>query len=559
MRKIHTIVRYLGISDGNMQEGSFRCDANVSVRRRGEQELGTRAELKNLNSFRFVEKAINFEIERQIDVLEDGGRVVQETRLYDSDDDETRPMRSKEDANDYRYFPDPDLLPVEIDDEYVDAIRGALPELPDAKRRRFAAEYRVRENDAEILTANRALADYFEAVAKETASSPQVAANWIIGDVSASLNRDGLSIGESRVSSRALAGLLDRIEDNTISGQDCQRGFRGDVGRGGRCRFDHRWARLEADYRHVGDRCGCRCRHRGEPVASGRVSGRQGEAHRLLCRPGDERNRRQSESGSSQSSAPAQTRRPLGAPRSMATDIVLPFVFENIPVRGAVVQLKETWQRLQRDHRYAPAVSSTLGEAAAATMLIVQGLKSLSTVTLQITGGGPLSMLVMQATSALEIRGLASTRDDIAAKTFRELVADGHCAITVDSEQSEHPYQGIVDISGDTLARCLEGYYLRSAQIPSHLALAATDEVCGGILLQQMPGRELHAEDDWQRLGLLAGTLHGKDLHAGINAGLIGRVFAEDDVACVSRAPRHVSLPLFSTAGGERSETLGCR
>ena len=217
LRKIHTIVRYLEISDGNMQEGSFRCDANVSVRPRGQEELGTRTELKNLNSFRFIEKAINFEIVRQIEVLEDGGKVVQETRLYDSDKDETRPMRSKEEANDYRYFPDPDLLPVELDDEFIEAVRQSLPELPDAKLERFVEQYKLKPADAEILTHSRAVADYFEAVAKETDATPQVAANWVIGDQSAALNRDGLKIDSSYVSAKDLAEILDRLHDGTIN------------------------------------------------------------------------------------------------------------------------------------------------------------------------------------------------------------------------------------------------------------------------------------------------------------------------------------------------------
>jgi aspartyl-tRNA(Asn)/glutamyl-tRNA(Gln) amidotransferase subunit B len=212
-------VRYLGISDGNMQEGSFRCDANVSVRPRGQEELGTRTELKNLNSFRFVEKAINFEIDRQIDVIEDGGEVVQETRLYDSDRDETRSMRSKEEANDYRYFPDPDLLPVEIDEAYIEAVRKTLPELPDAKRQRFIDDYGLKEADAEILTVGRALADYFEVVAGKTSAKPQIAANWVIGDLSGLLNKENLDIEASKIGAESLAGLLDRIEDNTISGK----------------------------------------------------------------------------------------------------------------------------------------------------------------------------------------------------------------------------------------------------------------------------------------------------------------------------------------------------
>jgi aspartyl-tRNA(Asn)/glutamyl-tRNA(Gln) amidotransferase subunit B len=219
MRKIHTIVRYLGISDGNMQEGSFRCDANVSVRPRGEKELGTRSELKNLNSFRFVEKAINFEIERQIEVLEDGGDVLQETRLYDSDRDETRSMRSKEEANDYRYFPDPDLLPVAISDDYIDKVRESLPELPDAKQRRFVDDYALKPADAAILTANRLLADYFEEAARESDAELRLIANWIIGDLSAAMNRDGIDIDDSRIAAADLAGLVDRIHDNTISGK----------------------------------------------------------------------------------------------------------------------------------------------------------------------------------------------------------------------------------------------------------------------------------------------------------------------------------------------------
>jgi aspartyl-tRNA(Asn)/glutamyl-tRNA(Gln) amidotransferase subunit B len=219
MRKIHTLVRYLGICDGNMQEGSFRCDANVSVRPRGQEAFGTRAELKNLNSFRFIERAINIEIERQIDLIEEGGEVVQETRLYDSARDETRSMRSKEEANDYRYFPDPDLLPVEIDATYVEAVRETLPELPDAKQQRFVADYGIRADDAAILTGSRALADYFEAVAGAAAGKAQGIANFVIGDVMAALNRDGLDIEQSPVSAQDLAGLLDRIEDNTISGK----------------------------------------------------------------------------------------------------------------------------------------------------------------------------------------------------------------------------------------------------------------------------------------------------------------------------------------------------
>jgi aspartyl-tRNA(Asn)/glutamyl-tRNA(Gln) amidotransferase subunit B len=219
MKKVHTLVRYLGICDGNMQEGSFRCDANVSVRRKGADKLGTRAELKNLNSFRFVEKAINHEVQRQIDILEGGGKVVQETRLYDSDKDETRSMRSKEEANDYRYFPDPDLLPLVLDHAFIEALRLKLPELPDQKAARFATQYGLSAYDAQVLTASREMAAFYEAVAAAVPADAKLTANWVMGDFSAALNKDGLEVGASRLSAAQLGGLLARIVDNTISGK----------------------------------------------------------------------------------------------------------------------------------------------------------------------------------------------------------------------------------------------------------------------------------------------------------------------------------------------------
>jgi aspartyl-tRNA(Asn)/glutamyl-tRNA(Gln) amidotransferase subunit B len=219
MRKIHALVRYLEICDGNMQEGSFRCDANVSVRPRGETKLGTRTELKNLNSFKFVEQAITIEAQRQIELIESGGKVVQETRLYDPDRQETRPMRSKEEANDYRYFPDPDLLPVVVDEQLVAGVRASLPELPDAKRERFMRDYALPEYDAGVLTAERALADYFEAVAKNTKAAPKIAANWVMGELSGALNREGSSVSTARVDAATLASLLDKLAAGTISGK----------------------------------------------------------------------------------------------------------------------------------------------------------------------------------------------------------------------------------------------------------------------------------------------------------------------------------------------------
>ncbi len=224
MRKIHSLVQYLEICDGNMQEGSFRCDANVSVRPKGQEELGTRTELKNINSFRFVERAINYEIERQIDVLESGGAVVQETRLYDPDKDETRSMRSKEEAFDYRYFPDPDLLPVEIEDEFVEAVRATLPELPDAKKKRFVDEYSLKIDDAATLTSDRALSDFFEVAAKEGGDA-RLAANWVIVELLGALNKDSKTLSESPVAAGMLGGMIKRIKDNTISGKIAKQVF----------------------------------------------------------------------------------------------------------------------------------------------------------------------------------------------------------------------------------------------------------------------------------------------------------------------------------------------
>ncbi len=218
MKKIHALVQYLEICDGNMAEGSFRCDANVSVRPVGQEEFGTRAEIKNLNSFRFVERAINFEVERQIDLIEAGGSVVQETRLYDPDKHETRSMRSKEEANDYRYFPCPDLLPVDISDEFLEEVRKTLPELPDAKKQRFMDELGLSEKDASELSASRAIAEYFEEVAKGSGEA-KLSANWVMGELSAQLNREDKGIEDSPVSAEMLTVLIQRISDNTISGK----------------------------------------------------------------------------------------------------------------------------------------------------------------------------------------------------------------------------------------------------------------------------------------------------------------------------------------------------
>jgi len=216
LKKLHSLILYLGISDGDMSQGSMRCDANVSVRRKGDANFGTRAEIKNINSFRFVEKAILVEAQRQIDILEDGGRVIQETRLYDADRNETRSMRSKEVANDYRYFPEPDLLPVIIDEAFIETVRATLPELPDIKSARFQQQYGLSAYDAEVLSADRATAAFFEEVAQASGDA-KLSANWVMVDLQAVLNKAELDISQSPVTAVALAGLIKRITDSTIS------------------------------------------------------------------------------------------------------------------------------------------------------------------------------------------------------------------------------------------------------------------------------------------------------------------------------------------------------
>ncbi|MBA2351823.1 MAG: Asp-tRNA(Asn)/Glu-tRNA(Gln) amidotransferase subunit GatB [Burkholderiales bacterium] len=218
-KTLHALVTFLDICDGNMQEGSFRCDANVSLRKAGDAKLGTRCEIKNLNSFRFLERAIEYEVARQKEILEDGGGIVQQTRLYDPDKDETRAMRTKEDAHDYRYFPDPDLLPLEVSDDWIDETRARLPELPQAKRERYAREFGLSAYDAGILTASRGMAAYFEAALARLPDQQKLIANWVIGELSAKLNRENLEIGASPIDSGQLAGLLQRIADGTLSGK----------------------------------------------------------------------------------------------------------------------------------------------------------------------------------------------------------------------------------------------------------------------------------------------------------------------------------------------------
>ena len=226
LKALHALVTYLGISDGNMSEGSMRCDVNLSLRLEGETEYGTRTELKNINSFRFIERAIHVEAERQQDLLESGHSIVQETRLFDPDKDETRSMRSKEVANDYRYFPDPDLLPIVIDDDTISRIRETLPELPAVKRSRYTTELGLSQYDTNLLTQDRATAEFFEACSNFS-NSPKAAANWVLGDLSAALNKDGLTIDDCKVTPQGLAALITRIDDGTLSSKMAKVVFEG--------------------------------------------------------------------------------------------------------------------------------------------------------------------------------------------------------------------------------------------------------------------------------------------------------------------------------------------
>src|SRR6266850_53390 len=224
-RTLHALVVWIGICDGNMQEGSFRCDANVSVRKQGDSKLGTRCEIKNLNSFRFMEQAIEFEAKRQIEILEDGGKIDQETRLYDPDRNETRSMRSKEDAHDYRYFPDPDLLPLMVSEKMIEGVRKTMPDLPEATRKKLVSQHGVTEYEANLLTQSRAWAAFYENLVKQLGGAPKLAASWMLGEFSGALNRGGIDIDRSPIDEARFAGLLKRIEDQTISGRTAKEVF----------------------------------------------------------------------------------------------------------------------------------------------------------------------------------------------------------------------------------------------------------------------------------------------------------------------------------------------
>ena len=285
LRKLRTILRYLGTCDGNMEEGSMRADVNVSVRKHGEP-FRTRCEVKNVNSIRFVMQAIEAEARRQVAVWEDGGTVEQETRLYDSGRGETRSMRSKEDAHDYRYFPDPDLLPLVLDEDWIASLKSALPELPDAKRARFMAQYGLPFYDANVLVAEQATADFYEAVAR--GRDGKQAANWVLGDFFAALNRTGRGIEDSPVSAASLGSLLDRIADKTINGRIAKEVFEAMVETGDDAGRDHRAQGLAAGDGHRRDRRGGGCGARRQRRQGRGLSRGQDAAVRLLRRPGDE-------------------------------------------------------------------------------------------------------------------------------------------------------------------------------------------------------------------------------------------------------------------------------
>ena len=304
-RKLRSILRYLGTCDGDMEKGNLRADVNVSVRRPGD-ELGTRCEIKNVNSIRFIGQAIEYEARRQIEIIEDGGTIRQETRLFDPGKGETRSMRSKEEAHDYRYFPDPDLLPLEFDDAYVEALKANLPELPDEKKQRFITDYGLTAYDAGVLIAERETAEYFETVAK--GRDPKLAANWVINELAGRLNKEGKDIAFVAGHAAAqLGAILDLIGDKTISGKIAKDLFEIVWSEGGDPRAIVEAARHEAGHRHRRDREGGRRHHRRQP-RQGRGCEDQSESDRLVRRPGDEIIRRQGQSAGRERDSEAEAR-----------------------------------------------------------------------------------------------------------------------------------------------------------------------------------------------------------------------------------------------------------
>ena len=540
MKKVHTLVRYLEICDGNMQEGSFRCDANVSVRPKGAEAYGTRCEIKNLNSFRYVERAINHEVERQVELIEGGGKVVQETRLFDPDRNETRPMRSKEEANDYRYFPDPDLLPLVIEDAFVEDVRAGLPELPDAKAARFAREHGLSEYDAGVLTASRELAAYYEEVAAG-AGEPKLAANWVMGELSGFLNRDGLEVGASPVTAAGLAGMLKRITDGTISGKLAK-----DV-------FEAMWAERKAADAIIDSR-GLR-----QITDTGAIE--QAIAAVLAANPGQLADYRAGKdklfgffvgqvmkaTAGKANPAPAERAAEENALGIMSApgDLLHRFLFERLPVRGHLVRLDASWRAAIEHQSYPDAVTAALGEAMAASVLMAGALKFEGRLSLQFEGPGPVRLMLAQCTHRHAIRGVARhdalPPDDTLAD---DLFGDGQLAVTIEQTEGGERYQGVVPLVTARLADCLEQYFERSEQLPSRLVLAATPDRAAGLLLQRVAigaagtaSERAEADDAWLRLGLLAATVSPKELFDLPCRELLRRLFPEDDIRLFEGAP----------------------
>ena len=514
MRTIHTLVRYLGISDGNMQEGSFRCDANVSIRRQGDEKLGTRSELKNLNSFRFVEKAIEVEVERQIDVLEDGGTVVQETRLYDADKNDTRAMRSKEEANDYRYFPDPDLLPVVIDAALIEELRGELPELPDAKRTRFVREYDLSEEVAREFTATLETADYFEAALRaQPAVPPKRIANLIQRELAAALNREGLTIDQSKVPPDQIALLAARIEDNTVSSSAAN------------VVFDDLWQTNDSveviiesrGLRQISDTSAIEAWVdeviAANPEQAGPIQERQRQGRWVPGWPGDEGLSRSSQSATGQ---PGSTRKAEGLMNEVQN-----FVFEDVGIRGSLVRLEETWRDVIAEHDYPDNVRRLLGEGVAATVLMTTGLKGSPKVSLQLQGDGPLRLLLIQCSGELQVRGMAQWRE---ASKDKALLGEGRLAVNLDAGGPGRIFQGIVPLVSNEIDGCLEAYFRQSEQLPTRLVLRTTEERVAGLILQALPQND-PSDETFETAVAMAGTVSAEELSELPAKRLLPRLF----------------------------------
>ena len=552
MKKIHTLVRYLEICDGNMQEGSFRCDANVSVRQHGAAKFGTRAEIKNLNSFRFVEKAIQYEVARQIEIIESGGKVVQETRLYDSDKNETRSMRSKEEANDYRYFPDPDLLPLEIDEQFIDAVRGTL---------RSCRTRRPR--------ASRAISGCpptMPASCRRAASSAPTSRRWSrpvsrmrnsrrIGSWASCRARSIATTWKStpRESRRGLgwAAYAHRRCDDFR--QDRQGGVRGDVVRRQRCRCNHRGQGSRTDHRRRRDRAVIDAVIAANPKQLADFRAGKDKLFgffvgQVMKATAARRTPRSSTSCS---------RRKLGGSsgflRMRDRDCLHRFMFEGYPIRGQLVHLDASWRALIEHREYPRAIRDTLGEAVAASLLLAGTIKFDGVLSLQLQGEGPVQLLLAQCTSGLGVRGLARYREPATCRRRcerrRRARRAGNLTVTLETDDMTRRYQGIVPITGERLAESLRIYFENSEQLPTRLWLHADALGASGMLLQRLPSeggeRGVDAaaadaaaiDDAWRRVQLIGETLTPEELVTLADTEILHRLFNEDDLRLFEPAP----------------------